>query len=130
MSANLPPNEQPPHDRRRTNSGLLIGLVVVFMGGFFLLRNLGVVSWDVNWWAFFLLIPAGGIFMDVWQDYRHNGGNLTRELRSKLVAGAGILLFAFVFLTGLDWGKYWPLFLILGGVSILLTALDAPRPEG
>ncbi|MBN1311191.1 MAG: hypothetical protein JXB30_07210 [Anaerolineae bacterium] len=121
MSTDLPPNERPQGKDIQPNNNLLMGIVVIALGGFFLLKNFGLVHWDFNWWAFFLLIPAGGILMNVWQEYQRNGGQLNRELRSKLVGGAGILLVAFMFLTGLDWERYWPLFLILGGVAILLT---------
>jgi peptidoglycan/LPS O-acetylase OafA/YrhL len=130
MSTNLPPNEQPQNNGNPSNNNALIGLVVVAVGGFFLLRNFGVINWDVNWWAFFLLIPAGGIFLNVWQEYKRNGEHLNRELRSKLVIAAGFLLSIFVLLTGLEWERYWPMFLILGGVALLLNALGASKREG
>jgi hypothetical protein len=104
-------------------------LAVVALGGFFLLQNFGLVSWDFNWWTFFLLIPAGAILMDVWQKYKDNGERLTQELRSKIVAAAGMLLVAFLFLTGLEWDRYWPLFLILGGVAILLNTIGSSAPS-
>lgn len=125
MSTNLPPSEQPKGSRAQANNNMLIGLVVIAIGGFFLLKNFGIVDWDFNWWAFFLLIPAGGILLNVWQEYQRNGENLTRDLRNKLVVGAGILLIAFMLLIGLDWELYWPMFLILGGVALLLNVLGA-----
>lgn len=129
MSTNLPFNEQPKASRVPCNGSMLIGPIVIAVGGFFLLKNLGIVSWDfdLNWWALLMLIPAGGILLNVWQEYQRNDGNLTRELRNKLVAGAGILLLALFFLTGLEWDRYWPLFLILGGVALLVNVLGSPE---
>ncbi|MBN1429066.1 MAG: hypothetical protein JXB07_11825 [Anaerolineae bacterium] len=130
MNTNLPPSEQPKATEIRPNNHALIGLVVIAIGGFFLLRNFGLVDWEFNWWAFFLLIPAGGISMNVWQEYQHNGKQFTYDLRNKLVVSAIILLTAFMLLTGLDWDRYWPLFLILGGVAVLFNAIGSSRHEG
>lgn len=127
MSTNLPPNEQPKGNGLQPSTNALVGLAILAIGGFFLLKNFGVINWDFefNWWALFLLIPVGSILQNVWQQYRRNGDKLTRELRTKLVAGAGILLVALMLLIGLDWDRYWPVFLILGGVALLLNVLGS-----
>ncbi len=126
MSTNLPLNEQPKSSRTQPCGNALIGLAVIAAGGFFLLKNFGLVNLDFNWWAFFLFIPAGGILLNVWQEYQRNGESLTRELRNKLVIGASILLVAVMLLTGLDLDRYWPLFLIIGGAAMLLNVLKQP----
>lgn len=130
MSTNLPPNEQPKGNSSiQPNNNALAGLVVIAVGGFFLLKNFGLVNWDFNWWAFFLLIPGGIMLLNVWRAYQSNGEHFTRDLRNKLVVGVGILLVAFVLLTGLDWDLYWPLFLILGGMALLLNVLRTSERE-
>jgi hypothetical protein len=39
------------------------------------------------------------------------------------------LLVALMFLFELDWGDYWPLFVILGGFGTMLSGLPFSRPE-
>jgi hypothetical protein len=135
MNTNLPPNERPRDKSREIklefSTNATIGVVILAVGGFFLLKNFGIISWDFdfNWWALFLLIPAGSILQKVWREYQRNGESLNRELRTKLVAGVALLFFGFMLLTGLDWDRYWPLFMIFGGMALLLNSLRSSDPR-
>jgi hypothetical protein len=130
MSTELPPNERPPepHAARPQSQGLpgavIGGLVLIGLGAFFLLQNLNImpdIDFDFNWWALFILIPIFAVANSAWQTYQANGERVNREVRSKMV-GAAIL--SLVFLTLMfewNWGQIWPLFLIIGGLGILLN---------
>ncbi len=127
MSENLPPNERPQASQsRRDNAALVGGMVLVLIGVYFLLQNLGIVfrlPFDINWWALFILIPAGMILSNVWRSYRANGDRLVGEARNQLIVGVLIAAVALVFLFDIGWDNFWPLLLILGGVLILLANL-------
>jgi hypothetical protein len=44
-------------------------------------------------------------------------------VRGTLTGGLMLLLVTIIFLFNLDWGKVWPLFLIIIGLGALLTGL-------
>jgi peptidoglycan/LPS O-acetylase OafA/YrhL len=130
MSANLPSNEQPQQNNnlRKSDSGTVAGIVIVLLGVFFMLRSFGVLDWDFNWWAFFLMIPAAYIALHAWREYQSNGKQLTRVIRNKLLGSVFILTIAVTLLIGMDWEFTWPLFMILGGIALMLNALAPNNP--
>lgn len=102
-------------------------IILIVIGLFLVLQRLGISGFE-NWWAIFILIPAIS-----------STENLVRELRSSrgfhfAIASTilGILFptaVAFMFLFDLDWSLYWPIFIMLAGISMILTGFieeDAP----
>ena len=99
------------------------GAVLLLMGIVFLLQNLGVSSIVLeNWWAVFILIPAVTTLARAWDAYRRSG-RLDRSAVGSLVGGSALTLLAFSFLLDLQWEMIWPVFLILAGLGLLLTAI-------
>lgn len=101
--------------------GWVPGLVLIGIGGFFLLNNFTNFELD-NWWALFILIPAFGSlgnFMRAWR----KDGRINGEARGSLIGGLILFFVASIFLFNLDWGTVWPFFLIIGGVGALLSGL-------
>jgi hypothetical protein len=105
--------EQPNEQRARSLTG---GLTLILIGIVILGHGLG---WPLpeNWWALFILIPiapklirAAGLLA------RGNALAALRALGSSLM----LMLIAVIFLLNLDWEGVWPVFLILGGVLMLL----------
>ena len=114
----VPPGDNKKHD----HSGSWIwGITLIVLGGLFLLQNLGPFRL-VNWWAVFILIPALGAFATAWQRYREHG-RLTSGSRNALFGGVIFTTVALMFLFNLDLGKFWPIFVIAGGLAILVNAL-------
>lgn len=108
------------NDRGQQDKGnWIIGVVLIALGGLFLLSNVLPGTYLTNWWAVFILIPALFNLNRAWQSYRRHG-RLTRGGRSALVGGLLILTVALIFLLGLDWGVVWPVFIIIAGIGILL----------
>jgi hypothetical protein len=102
----------------RDNYSWIAGAVIIIVGVMFLVSNLTGFQFN-NWWALFILIPAVFNFARAWNT-RKEEGHWSRSARGSLIGGLAIALVAFIFLLDLDWGKVWPLFLILGGVAALL----------
>ena len=75
-----------------------------------------------NWWAVFILIPAGWAYVGAWDIYQDNG-HFTRGGASSLTVGILLTLLAFVFLLNIAVNLFWPVLLIAGGVALLLTGL-------
>lgn len=111
---------------RKTNS-LTGAIILIVIGLFLILQRLGISGFK-NWWAIFILIPSIS-----------STGNLVREIRSaggfhfSMASNVLGILFpaavAFMFMFELDWGLYWPIFIMLAGVSMILTGFigeDAP----
>ncbi|MEP7287248.1 MAG: hypothetical protein ABI947_15950 [Chloroflexota bacterium] len=99
---------------------MIAALSLIGLGVIFLLQQFGLFSLTGNWWAIFILIPALGLLYNGYTTYR-NGGGWSMEAQGQLTGGAAMLLVAGIFIFGLDWGKVWPLFLILGGIFALFN---------
>ncbi|MDX1415048.1 MAG: hypothetical protein R3293_12705 [Candidatus Promineifilaceae bacterium] len=100
------------------NQGWIAGVAIIAVGVVFLVSNLTGFYLN-NWWALFILIPGLYSFVKAW-NIRKEAGHWSKSARGSLIGGLAITLVAVIFLFGLDWGRIWPLFLILGGIAILL----------
>jgi hypothetical protein len=101
--------------------GWMAGGALILLGIIFMAQNLGAFYLR-NWWALFILIPAVASFAAAWNSYQANG-RLTPAGRGSLVGGGILVLIAAAFLFSLDFGLLWPVFLIVGGIVVLLNAL-------
>jgi hypothetical protein len=110
---------RPSGDRSRSKSGWIGGVVLIMVGLYFLFGYLFDFTFVGNWWAAFILIPAVYSLARAYEDYRANG-RMTERGRSNLIGGLMIGTVAFIFLFGLNFGNWWPLFLIVIGAGILL----------
>lgn len=102
-------------------NGWIGGLILIVVGIIFLLGNFGLIEWQLfdNWWALFILLPALGALGNAWRAYQQQG-RFTGEAIGSLIGSLLLLSISLIFLLELDWGRVWPIFLILGGLSILL----------
>ena len=117
-------NETPevrPESRHRIGGSLWVGIAFVLFGVIMILQTAGLVRLN-NWWALFILIPALASFGKAWHRARVNGGRFTRSVLSAISGGLFISAVAILFLFNLDWGRYWPVFIVLAGLSTLLGA--------
>ncbi|NLG97126.1 MAG: hypothetical protein GX491_07175 [Chloroflexi bacterium] len=110
-----------PSGRTSSIQGWIGGAILILIGVIFLARNLTGFSLE-NWWALFILIPAVGAFSRAYSIYQEHG-RLTAEARGSMIGGFAMTMVAVIFLFNLNFGTLWPLFLILGGVTLLINAL-------
>jgi hypothetical protein len=100
---------------KNRNSSWSAGLVLIALGMIFLLQNLAGVSFG-NWWALFILIPAAWSFWRAWMLY-HEDQHITHRVANAVYGGLFPFLVAMIFLLNLNWGKIWPIFLIVLGIG-------------
>lgn len=93
------------------------GVVLLVIGVVFLLQNFGVPLLFGNWWAIFIFIPAVIMLTHAAQAYR--AGQRSAAAGSATV-GLMITIVAVTLLFDLSFGRTWPLFLIVGGIALLL----------
>jgi hypothetical protein len=103
------------------NTPWVPGVILIGLGLIFLLNN--TTSYTIhNWWALFILIPAIGSFSKAAEIIRSEG-EFNRQAWGALAGGTILTLVASTFLFNLSWGLIWPVFLIIGGLGLLLGAL-------
>ena len=115
------PKPEPGRDRNAI-SAITWGIAVTLAGVALMLSANGTLKLG-NWWAVVILIPAIGSFVEAILRFQHGGNRFTRQVASGMTGGLFLAAVAVMFLLGLDWGRYWGIFIILAGVSMLLSAV-------
>ena len=101
----------------------IAGGVLILVGIVFIVQNVVGVTLN-NWWALFILIPAIGMLVTTYQTWMKNDRRFTAASRGPLIGALVLLAVTAVFLFNLDWGRVWPLFLILAGLAMLASSLQ------
>lgn len=118
-------NEPTPRHEYR----IVPALAVITVGVIFLIRNLGIdipFLENSNWWAWLILIAALVPLTRAYEAYRASG-RVDAEVIYSLLNGAAVVLVAVMFLRGLEWRVWWPLFVILGGLFVLVRGPHRKR---
>jgi len=120
---NLPTNEQ----NNKPNEFPWVGVILILLGIIFLAQQFGNFSFH-NWWALFILIPAFSAFGSAYGLWR-KAGRFTFGVWSTFYGGLFPLVVALIFLFDLEWGDYWPVFVILGGFGMFGSGLPGQRSD-
>lgn len=121
---NIPvtPTINPEPKRHKHKGSAWWALILILVGVIFLVQNLNIASFTFHWWALFIFLPVIGSLSSAWDGLREDGRFTTRvsgSLGSAILVGTvGTLL-----LFGMDWSRWWPLVLMAGGCSMLLTGI-------
>jgi hypothetical protein len=113
----------------RTNqySNLWIGLVFIVGGVVVLLNQLGILPFELNWWALFILFPAFGTLNSAYNRYRSSRDVFEMGVMIPALVGLFMLLLCVSLLFGnaidLNLRVYWPIILILLGLGLILGRL-------
>ncbi len=96
------------------------GVILIALGVVFLLQNFGFPL-PKNWWAIFIMIPAIAAFAGAFQIYEREG-EWTRAALGAAISGVILAGISLVFFFGFDFGKFWPVILIVLGIGALTGA--------
>lgn len=113
------PADTPSHAMRWR---IFPALAIIVIGLLFLANNLG---YDLafldrgNGWAVIILLAAFAPLTHAYERYRASG-RFDAEVMYSILSAAGVVLVGVLFLFRLDWGTWWPLFVILGGLFTLM----------
>ena len=115
----------------RHGSRIIPAVLVIAVGVLFLCVTLGVqlpfLNW-ANWWAWFILIGAAWPLSEAWERYRATG-TMDGEVWHSLLHVLAIVMVATIFILDLSWAKWWPLFVIYGGLSMLVPGSRRRRRD-
>ena len=93
------------------------GLVLIGLGVVFLIQN--YLGREIhNWWALFILIP---VFFTLERGYASLQAGRPAEAIGQLMGGLVLVALIVIFLFDLPFGQLWPIFLIIGGLSLLFS---------
>jgi len=90
----------------------LIGLGIVFLIENYLGREIN------NWWALFILIP---VFFVLERGYASLRAGRPAETLGQLLGALVLVALIVIFIFELPFGQLWPIFLIIGGLSLLVS---------
>jgi hypothetical protein len=127
MNSDNSTNDQQSRRSRRSSGSFWFPVALIVMGVIFLLQQMTDFKL-YNWWALFILIPAlsafGGAFA-LWQ----RSGRFSFAVWSTFFGGLFPLAVALIFLLDLPWSNYWPVMVILGGISMMNSGFIGSKPQ-
>lgn len=104
------------------------GAALILIGAAFLFQNATGI-WLENWWAYLIAVPGVIALATAWEMVRRNGGRLDAPAIRVAFGGLVPLVVAGIFVFGLDWGRVWPVFLIIAGLAVFLQGGSAAGPH-
>ncbi len=120
MSTN---NNSSKHNREPL-SNLWIGLAFIAGGAIVLLNQMGVWSFEFNWWALFILFPAFGALTGAYNRYQSTNDLFEMGVMIPALVGLFMLLLSVSMLVGnainLNLRVYWPIILIVLGLGLII----------
>jgi hypothetical protein len=110
-----------PAKRTRQDYSIITGIVLITIGVIFLLGNCNVIEIGERWWSLFFLIPISFMVSDIWRRRQNNQGKIPAAARGSFIGLIVLSVVMFAFLLELDWGVIWPVFIIIGGLSLIMS---------
>ncbi|HTD29390.1 MAG TPA: hypothetical protein VK660_08395 [Xanthomonadaceae bacterium] len=113
-----------PGYRNRNWAGqFAAGSAVILLGLVFLANNLGIgfplFGWH-NWWALFILVAAATPAARAIDRYRRVGA-VDAGVVQCVVSAIIVVTVALMFLLDVSFALWWPIFLVLSGLSMLVS---------
>ena len=88
-----------------------------------MLNQTGLLSFELNWWALFILFPAFGALNGAYNRYRATNNLFEMSVMMPALIGLFMLGLALSLLVdglfSINWGMLWPLVLIIIGLGMI-----------
>lgn len=105
------------------SSNLWIGLIFIIGGAIVLLNQMDILSFELNWWALFILFPAFGALTGAYNRYRSTNDLFEMGVMIPTLVGLFMLLLSVSLLLGdainMNLRVYWPIILIILGLGMI-----------
>jgi len=121
-------NDRESFRAARAGGSVVPALLVIAIGAFFLLDNLGIHIGFLDlrhWWAWLIMAAALAPLSTAAQRYREVGA-VDGVVLNSLLNAAVIVMVALMFLLQPPWRQWWPLFMICGGLYMLARSWKGP----
>ena len=104
-------------------SNIWIGLIFIIGGAIVLLNQMDILSFELNWWALFILFPAFGALTGAYNRYRSTNDLFEMGVMVPALVGLFMLLLSVSLLLGnainMNLRVYWPIILIILGLGLI-----------
>lgn len=104
-------------------SNLWIGLIFIFGGVAVLLNQLGLLSFKLNWWALFIMVPAAVFLSGAYNRFRANNNLFSMEVTFPALIDLFLVGLSISLLLdaawNFNWSLFWPFMIILIGLGMI-----------
>ena len=111
------------NQNRKQSSSLWIGLIFIFGGVAVLLNQLGLLPFELNWWALFIMMPAAGFLNRAYYRFRSNDNLFSTDVAFTALIGLFLVALSLSLLVGaawnINWSLFWPFIIILIGLGMI-----------
>ena len=108
---------------RQQSSSIWMGLIFIFGGIAVLLNQLGLLSFELNWWALFIMMPAAGFLSKAYNRFRDNENLFSMDIAFSALIGLFMVGLSISLLVGaawnINWSLFWPFVIILIGLGMI-----------
>ena len=116
-------NQNTSETRTRSFSNIWVGLIFIFGGAVVLLNQMDILSFELNWWALFILFPAFGALTGAQNRYRSTNDLFDMGVMIPALVGLFMLLLSVSLFFGdainINLKTYWPIILIILGLGLI-----------
>jgi drug/metabolite transporter (DMT)-like permease len=106
------------------SSKLWIGLALIASGAIILINQMNILSFQLNWWALFILFPAFGALSSAYNRYRSTNDLFEMSVMIPALVGMFMLLLLVSLLLSnainMNLKVYWPIILIVLGLGLII----------
>ena len=100
-----------------------MGLIFIFGGIAVLLNQLGLLSFELNWWALFIMMPAAGFLSGAYNRFRANENLFSMDVAFPALIGLFLVGLSISLLIdaawNINWSLFWPFIIILIGLGMI-----------
>lgn len=116
-------NHKTNSNKGKLSSNLWIGLIFIFGGVAVLLNQLGLLSFELNWWALFIMMPAAGFLSGAYNRFRANENLFSMDVAFPALIGLFLVGLSISLLVGaawnINWSLFWPVMIIIIGLGMI-----------